>query len=272
MTARLDVRRRAATEFYNSEDEQRYGREALPDATEDVRRLLARDASGPHDLVVDLGCGKGPFKSLGPRYVGLDLSLYALRTFHGAGRCVQADIQEVPLRDGCAGVVLSTAALEHLPSPERCLAEVDRVLRPGGVAYLAPAWFCRSWASSGLSVKPYAVLRWRDRMYKSLLPVLDSFVVRSLWIVPARIWRELRFALRPRPLAFAYRRLQPNLTEYLCADSDASVSMDPHAAIMYFLSRGYQILSASTALRRVLVRHAPVIVRKSEQGRLDDRA
>jgi len=214
-----------ATDFYNAADEQRYGRTALPADTGALILLLARYSIGPNDLILDLGCGKGPLRGLGGRYLGLDLSYYALSRFLGTQWGVQADAQQVPVKAGRVSVVVSTATLEHLPAPGRCLDEIDRVLRPGGLAYLAPAWFCRPWASRGIAVKPYRSLPLRDRITKALLPILDSMLVRSLWIIPVRILREIRFGLRRRPVPLAYRRLHPNLTEYVCADSDASAAI-----------------------------------------------
>jgi SAM-dependent methyltransferase len=257
-------RRAPALEFYNAADENRYGRADLPDEVQALRRVFERHGVGPHELIVDLGCGKGPLRRLGRRYLGIDLSHFALSRFRGAHWSIQGDAQEVPVRTGAAAVVVSTATLEHLPAPGRCLNEIDRILRPGGLAYLAPAWFCRSWAGRGLTVKPYGTLPLRDRVTKALLPLLDNTAVRALWIVPVRVLREIRLHLRRDPMPLAYRRLRPNLTEYLCADSDASAAIDPHAAIVYFLSRGYEVLSAPSLRHRLFVRYAPVIVRKAK--------
>lgn len=259
------IRGSTTAEFYNAEDERRYGRDALPDLGDEIRRLVERYAGGPADLVVDLGCGKGPFRDLAPGYLGIDISHYALRTFHGSGRCAQADIQALPVRSERAAVVISIAALEHVPAPEHCLEEVHRILRPGGVAYLAPAWFCRPWASRGLTVRPYRALSLREKLFRVVIPVLDQTVVRALWVVPARGMRELHRWWSGRPMSFRYRRLTPNLAEYLGPDSDASAAMDPHAVITYFLSRGYTILNAPTLRARLLVRHAAMIVRKPLQ-------
>ena len=262
-----DGRRAPTAGFYNAADEDRYGRTDLPEEVQALRRLLARHGIGAEELVVDLGCGKGPLRGLGPRYLGLDLSHYALSRFRGAQWSVQADAQEVPVRSGAAAVVVSTATLEHLPAPERCLAEIDRILRPGGLAYLAPAWFCRPWAGRGVAVKPYAALPLRDRITKALLPILDHTVIRALWIIPVRMLREIRLRLRRGPLPLAYRPLEANLSEYLCADSDASAAIDPHAVIAYFLSRGYDVPSAPSLRDRVLCGYAPVVVRKGTRTR-----
>ena len=43
-------------------------------------------------------------------------------------------MRDLPFGDGSFGAVLSVQSIEHVPDPERVLAEVQRVLEPGGVA------------------------------------------------------------------------------------------------------------------------------------------
>jgi SAM-dependent methyltransferase len=64
--------------------------------------------------------------------VGVDLSAEALA---GQDRETHvADMRELPLDSDRFASVLSVHSLEHVPDPERVLAEVRRVLRPGGTA------------------------------------------------------------------------------------------------------------------------------------------
>ena len=84
--------------------------------------------------VLDLGCGVGhSFHLLAPREtVGVDLDAQALA---GQDReTVVADMRALPFADGGFASVLSVQSLEHVPDPERVLAEVARVLEPDGVA------------------------------------------------------------------------------------------------------------------------------------------
>ena len=61
--------------------------------------------------------------------MGLDISVEALR---GQEReTVVADMRTLPFDDGDFASVLSVQSLEHVPDPERVLAEVARVLAPG---------------------------------------------------------------------------------------------------------------------------------------------
>ena len=94
---------------------------------------LAEPELGP-GRVLDLGCGVGhSFHLLAPREtVGVDLDAGALA---GQDReTVVADMRALPFADGSFASVLSVQSLEHVPDPERVLAEVERVLEPGGVA------------------------------------------------------------------------------------------------------------------------------------------
>ena len=65
-----------------------------------------------------------------------------------------------------------------------------------------------------------------------------------------------------RSPSFTYRRLTPNLHEYVGTDCDAFTSMDPHTAILYFRGRGWNVLSHPTSIARMLVRHGAVVVQK----------
>src|SRR5208283_3803306 len=45
---------------------------------------------------------------------------------------IKADAQRLPLRDNTVDAVVSTAVLQLIPNPTAALAEMARVLRPGG--------------------------------------------------------------------------------------------------------------------------------------------
>jgi SAM-dependent methyltransferase len=108
-------------------------------------RAFARRVGGQR-LVLDLGCGPGRdirfLTELGCQVVGLDLSTgmlsQARQRLFGAP-LIQADLRYVPLAPDSLDGVWSCASLLHLPRAQLAvaLAEVARLLRPGGVFYLA---------------------------------------------------------------------------------------------------------------------------------------
>jgi len=49
---------------------------------------------------------------------------------------IQIDLQEMDLPDGSLDAIITAHVLEHVPDYDRALAELYRVLRPGGVVYI----------------------------------------------------------------------------------------------------------------------------------------
>ena len=99
-----------------------------------VAAYALADGFLPAGRLLDLGCGIGhSYHLLAPREtIGVDISPEALQ---GQEReTVIADMRDLPFEDGYFASVLSVQSLEHVPDPERAVAEVARVLRPGGTA------------------------------------------------------------------------------------------------------------------------------------------
>jgi SAM-dependent methyltransferase len=95
--------------------------------------------------VVDCPCGAGPaLRALRPdagvRYVAADLSPAMLRrareraASRGLDRVefVEAEASDLPLEDSSADLFLSYWGLHCFPDPRAAIAEIGRVLRPGG--------------------------------------------------------------------------------------------------------------------------------------------
>lgn len=249
--------------FYNESDPDRWGREGMSAEAAMVERWLRLSRKDSRwEKVIELGCGKGALQNVHPNYLGIDIAFTPLKRCFPRRNCLQASIQDLPIKTGSVGFLFSFATIEHVPLPDKVLAEIDRVLSGGGVAIIAPAWFCRPWAAKGLPIRPYRDLPLADKIRKALIPLRDNVVWRAMGILPRRILREIAFLCRSEHFRFSCDRLQPNLSDYIYTDCDAFTSMDPHAAILFFLSRGYEILSVSSLVSRVLVKNEPVIVRK----------
>ena len=100
-------------------------------------------------LIADLGCGSGVFTDqlhrLGYEAVGLDISskLVALGKNRYSGmQFLQGDVEFLPFSSGSLDGVLLSGLLHHLPDPSRCAAEVFRVLKPGGTAFVTTENLC----------------------------------------------------------------------------------------------------------------------------------
>jgi len=91
--------------------------------------------------VLDLGCGDGHFGAVAlprPPQVGLDPWAGPLEEARrrGAYRLLtRAEGGRMPFADRSFATVISNSVLEHIPQVEPVLAEVARVLRPGGAFY-----------------------------------------------------------------------------------------------------------------------------------------
>lgn len=91
--------------------------------------------------VLDLGCGDGHFASVAfdePLDVGFDPwwgPLTEARGHRAYRLLAQAEGAWMPYPDGHFGTVVSNSVLEHIPRVQPVLAEVARVLQPGGWFY-----------------------------------------------------------------------------------------------------------------------------------------
>ena len=87
-----------------------------------------------HGVLLDIGCGTKPYEqSFRPyieRYIGLEYSPESGYRGNSADLC--GDAAALPLADASVDTILCTEVLEHVPDPERTIAEFARVLRPGG--------------------------------------------------------------------------------------------------------------------------------------------
>lgn len=84
--------------------------------------------------VVDIGCAEQKPRTRAPsgcRYIGLDYYLTATQWYHSKVD-VFGDAQQLPFASGSVSCVLLLDVIEHLPEPERCIAEIHRILGAQG--------------------------------------------------------------------------------------------------------------------------------------------
>lgn len=94
----------------------------------------------PGATVADLGCGSGTMlHQLCDRagaLVGVDLDDGAFYKYPDLD-LRQGSIYDLPIESGTVDVATSKWVFEHLAKPERAIAEIRRILKPGGVAVIA---------------------------------------------------------------------------------------------------------------------------------------
>lgn len=89
-----------------------------------------------HGAILDSGCGSMPYKKMilennkVTSYTGLDIE--ASLDYDGVKADVLWNGEVMPFENNSFEIVISTEVLEHVPEPEKYLAEVLRVLKPGG--------------------------------------------------------------------------------------------------------------------------------------------
>ena len=114
-----------------------------------AERATAGRALTPEALAIDVACGPGTFtRPLARRVrraVGVDLTPAMIEKARAeAARAgitniefVCGDVYALPFADGVAGVAACGYAFHHMLEPARALAEMARVLRPGGRVAIA---------------------------------------------------------------------------------------------------------------------------------------
>jgi SAM-dependent methyltransferase len=123
--------------------------------------LFRRYVGGPGRRVLDLGCRDGALTQAyagGNEIVGVDADREALAEAQKLGiKTRWADLDEpLPFEDEGFDVVVAGELLEHLRDPRRVVAEVRRVLRPGGtfVASVPNAYRLKNRVRFALGHKP----------------------------------------------------------------------------------------------------------------------
>ncbi len=103
---------------------------------EAVRQWFAALPAGA--AVADVGCGRGRYlhhlaaEFPTARLVGIDASRTLLACLPPGVKALEGSLLRIPLPDGSLDGVLAVESLEHSLLPERAVAELCRVVKPGG--------------------------------------------------------------------------------------------------------------------------------------------
>ena len=151
-------------------------------------RYLARADRPPAPRVLDLGCGTGDsvdlFRSLEPRvqWTGADIEQspeVAERTRTDAD-FVTFDGEHLPFADASFDLVYCKQVLEHVRRPQPLLAEVARVLRPGGWLAGSTSHLEAFHSRSIWNYTPYGLMLLLEEAGLELVevrPVIDAFTL-----------------------------------------------------------------------------------------------
>lgn len=174
---------------------------------------ILREAIGQGKRVLDLGCRSGALTRHfleGNEVVGLDVDAAALAKAEALGvEPVQADVEQpLPFDNASFDAVVAGELLEHLQFPDALVAEIHRVLRPGGViAGSVPNAFRLQGRLRFLRGRPPEDDPTHLRMFspEALRELLADFEDVRLAYVGGR-YRRLHPRLLARDLVFSGRR------------------------------------------------------------------
>ncbi|MFP4039119.1 MAG: metalloregulator ArsR/SmtB family transcription factor [Desulfosudaceae bacterium] len=113
----------------------------------DLNRVILKEV-GRHSVAVDLGCGTGDLLEVmfahAGKVIGVDSSPgmldQARKRFNNHDNRVEirlGELEHLPLSDQEASLAITSLVLQYLDEPEAAIAEVSRVVRPGGCFLIA---------------------------------------------------------------------------------------------------------------------------------------
>jgi SAM-dependent methyltransferase len=161
-------------------------------------------------LVLEIGVGSQPRSKVGlclddDSFVGCDISISHLKyskRYYG-GNYIACDAENLPFRNASFGAVLSLGVLHHLPSWERGLIELVRVLKKGGLIGLREPIYSRN-----LSL----LRKFSKQESPHEKPIKENLLMRQIALLGLEVIRSCRVFPRIRmPATQIIFRLFPSL-------------------------------------------------------------
>ncbi|MEN6304801.1 MAG: methyltransferase domain-containing protein [Armatimonadia bacterium] len=172
-----------------------------------VRDLVRRYSPDPGQRLLDAGCGTGgtlhQLEGRGALY-GCDRSQYALTCClrRGLGCVSLADVTSLPYDPDTFGVVVSCDVLEHVPDDRAAVAEMVRVLRPGGHLVLTVPAHRFLWSEHDEALahlRRYSAKELRALLQEAGLQVVKLSPVVVIAFPPILLFRLLQRLRRRQP-------------------------------------------------------------------------
>ena len=169
--------------------------------------------SGGH--LLDLGAGTKPYAPVYRRFFSRCTAVDVPYSLHDlSGIDVFAPADKLPFEDGAFDCVLCTEVLEHCPDPVAVMREIERVLRPGGYAFVTTPFLVP------LHEVPHDYFRFTPSALEMLAEQAGMAVVElrpkgdyvAVWLATVQLpWTKLWQALEKRLSAPLYRPSNPLL-------------------------------------------------------------
>jgi SAM-dependent methyltransferase len=197
--------------------------------------------------LLDVGCGVGwstyALATAGYDATGIDLNPAAFEApVAGLCRVLQGDAMSIAYPPDSFDIVACYQCLEHVPDPEKALAEMVRIVRPGGtVAIVGPnlvtplpglAFLCKPSSWRTLSFRRYECMPTHPSG-NTLPEILGFAFLRSLQLCTKLLRHSPRFTMR-----------SPDTVPPFHADNDACYLCNPIDLIRYFEQVGFIITVA----------------------------
>ncbi|MEK6322376.1 MAG: class I SAM-dependent methyltransferase [Acidobacteriota bacterium] len=125
---------------YEGRDYEKFWRGPAKEYLDKLERAIVTHALEGGDSIVEVGAGFGrlggcylaKYRSVSMVEPASNLRTACAKAYGNSVVCYDASVYDLPFSDQSFNAVLMVRVLHHLGSPERALAELNRILKPGG--------------------------------------------------------------------------------------------------------------------------------------------
>ena len=139
-----------------------------------VHAVLSREIPQFRGTVIDIGCGNCPFEYLVDKqkaqYIGVDVA-DADKWDYENSKIVTYDGKNLPFATNSVDHFICTEVLEHVPDPHDLIADMHRVLKPGGSGIVTIPWSAR------FHYKPYDYHRYTPSTLTTLFAAFSTVTI-----------------------------------------------------------------------------------------------